>query len=308
MKKYLFTQAKKSLSLMMAILMLLSCWVWVAPTEAEAADQNDGYYKVRVAGYTQDTMTANSQTWKVNYSGGSYTFTTNPNLANTIGASGSPAAFTNETWIPSFPTSYYLKINVDKCGDRGEGRIEDLYLQVYNFAESAWVDVTAKQVFNCSNGDTEYTFNVNAEAPKATTIGTVSSNTLSIDIPNITDTSTVKQSSKYESKIYDQYGVWFKQYATLSLKSADGSLEYKDDTYGFWCTTSGNGVIINTNYKAQQKISGDPSTKTATAKLYGSHSAITEAEELVTITLKYPTYKVSVDQKLGATMKFNNAF
>ena len=33
-------QLKKSLSLIMAILMLMSCWVWVAPTEAEAATQN----------------------------------------------------------------------------------------------------------------------------------------------------------------------------------------------------------------------------------------------------------------------------
>ena len=34
MKKVYF---KKSLSLFMAVMMLLSCWVFVAPTEAEAA-------------------------------------------------------------------------------------------------------------------------------------------------------------------------------------------------------------------------------------------------------------------------------
>jgi len=39
-------QFKKSLSLIMAVLMLMSCWVWVAPTEAEAATQ-DYYVKVK---------------------------------------------------------------------------------------------------------------------------------------------------------------------------------------------------------------------------------------------------------------------
>ena len=38
-------QVKKSLSLIMAVLMLMSCWVWVAPTEAEAATQD---YNVKV--------------------------------------------------------------------------------------------------------------------------------------------------------------------------------------------------------------------------------------------------------------------
>ena len=306
MKKYFKTQLKKSVSLMLAVLMVLSCWVWIAPAEAKAADQHDGYYKVRVAGFVQDTMTASSQTWTVNYTGGSASLT-GKDLGTTIGASGAPEAITNEAWIPSFPTSLYLKITVDKCGDRGEGRIENCVLQVYDFANSTWVDLHGQQPFNCADGDTSFTFNVDGnKTPAAASIGDVSSKTLSVEIPNITNTTKVEKSNTYEAKIYDQYGVWFKQYATLSLKSDDGSLEYKDDTYGFWLTTSGNGVIINTNYKAQQKISGDPTTKTATAKLYGSHSSITEVKELVTITLKYPTYKVSVDQKLSATMKFNN--
>ena len=40
MKNYLKLQAKKSMSLFLAVLMVLSCWVWMAPEEAEveAAD------------------------------------------------------------------------------------------------------------------------------------------------------------------------------------------------------------------------------------------------------------------------------
>ncbi|MBE6776089.1 MAG: hypothetical protein E7543_07865, partial [Ruminococcaceae bacterium] len=52
MKKYLIKEAKKSLSLFLAVLMLLSCWVWVAPEyvkKAEAADLTPAtQYKVTV--------------------------------------------------------------------------------------------------------------------------------------------------------------------------------------------------------------------------------------------------------------------
>ena len=36
---------KKSISLIMTVLMVLSCWVWVAPMEAEAADATAEYNK-----------------------------------------------------------------------------------------------------------------------------------------------------------------------------------------------------------------------------------------------------------------------
>ena len=48
MKKYF----KKSLSLMMAALMLLSCWVFFAPTKAEAASA--GSYKWKVTLYVEE--------------------------------------------------------------------------------------------------------------------------------------------------------------------------------------------------------------------------------------------------------------
>ena len=33
-------QVKKSLSLIMAVIMLMSCWVWVAPQKAEAGEKS----------------------------------------------------------------------------------------------------------------------------------------------------------------------------------------------------------------------------------------------------------------------------
>lgn len=45
-------QFKKGLSLIMAVLMVMSCWVWVAPTKAEAADESTaGKYKITLKAY-----------------------------------------------------------------------------------------------------------------------------------------------------------------------------------------------------------------------------------------------------------------
>lgn len=54
-------QIKKSLSLFMAVLMVLSCWVWLAPTEAEAAEKTlKDKYTVTI-GYTVSDNMNNSQ-------------------------------------------------------------------------------------------------------------------------------------------------------------------------------------------------------------------------------------------------------
>ena len=41
MKKILLEQAKKTVSLMLTVLMVLTCWVWIAPTKADAAANYD---------------------------------------------------------------------------------------------------------------------------------------------------------------------------------------------------------------------------------------------------------------------------
>lgn len=48
MKKNYKTYAKKSMSLFLAVIMLLSCWVWVAPQKAEAAEVYSGGYPVSI--------------------------------------------------------------------------------------------------------------------------------------------------------------------------------------------------------------------------------------------------------------------
>ena len=63
------TQIKKSISLFLAVLMVLSCWVWVAPEKAEAASIDlETEYKVTVEWQLADR--------KGNYTGGNIKYKT----------------------------------------------------------------------------------------------------------------------------------------------------------------------------------------------------------------------------------------
>lgn len=57
MKKFLKTLAKKSMSLFMAVIMLMTCWVWIAPEKAEAAVATN-YGMTTVSSWTVNTYKA----------------------------------------------------------------------------------------------------------------------------------------------------------------------------------------------------------------------------------------------------------
>ena len=67
MKKYLIKQTKKSISLFLAVLMVLSCWVWVAPEKAEAA---------KFTPLTQYTVKVKWTVLNTSISGGNITYKT----------------------------------------------------------------------------------------------------------------------------------------------------------------------------------------------------------------------------------------
>ena len=107
-------QIKKSLSLFMAVLMVLSCWVWVAPTQAEAANSpHEGYYFVQViANVTDWTASMNKHTtykWTCYYKENNGTGTTEKNVALTahtdqLLSSNKTDAVIASGWVYGFPT------------------------------------------------------------------------------------------------------------------------------------------------------------------------------------------------------------
>ena len=306
MKKYLKLQAKKSMSLFLAVIMLLSCWVWVAPTQAEAVDQHDGYYKVRMVGYVQDTMDDTSAEWKLTLQDGTtHTLSGAKDLSNTIGSSGSPAALTNEDWVQSFPTSVSLSIVVS-CGDRDKGRIEDNYLQVYDFANSKWVNLHDVQVYNCEkNSTTSFTFSTKSDLyPVIKTIknktNTLEQKSMSATVPVIGNNGTVSTSFT-AAGAYDQYDVRVKaaEYSIAADNTGSASLSKED---GIW--------LDGTTVYANADIQVNHANKTGTQKAFIIASADGLTGTIAEITLKYPNYTVKVDQDgsisgLGATINLS---
>lgn len=107
-------QLKKSLSLCLAVLMMLSCWVWVAPQKAEAA--TSGYYPLTLVWDVSDQVNGGSAKVTV-------TYTTNNGTGTSTSKTYSMAALTSSTgsvtWsdeIPGFPTN--ISITIDNEGMR----------------------------------------------------------------------------------------------------------------------------------------------------------------------------------------------
>ena len=166
MKKWQQT-GKKALSVFMAIMMLMTAWVWVAPTEASAAA---GTYDVKINWYVTDEMDSN---------GGTITLKTKGNNGTDSSATTHSAkswvnsdSVTNNTWSQDFiwtgvgfPYSYNFTLSdtfwpremnatvhvyVRKSGS------SDAYTEVGTHSFADWGDNTTHNdnVFTIASGKT----------------------------------------------------------------------------------------------------------------------------------------------------------
>ena len=135
MKKYLILQAKKSMSLFLAVLMLLSCWVWVAPQEAkvEAAQITpSNVYKVKV-GYNITVRDATGGHLKYKTVSNHGWGTENGEVAH---ISSMPSDLKTkgqhviEFETTDFPTNIKLGMTNGKNGTVNDGRTDVEYIQI----------------------------------------------------------------------------------------------------------------------------------------------------------------------------------
>ena len=145
MKKYLKTLSKKSVSLFLAVLMVLSCWVWVAPEEAleaEAGNISATTYKVEI----------NFTISKKNYDGGNIKYRTSGNGWGTqsgdnifINSFEAEGCRNQGTYTKSFTTTDFPSyISVTCTG--GGGLITKARMEVN------WIKINGKQVWTGSAG------------------------------------------------------------------------------------------------------------------------------------------------------------
>ena len=176
---------KKTLSVFLAVLMVLTAWVWVAPTEASAA----GNYKVKITWQNNNTKKYSNQFtgteteqgaragfilyyksnngtgteskvyWDIGWNnnsgkgaiGGTYVSGT-----KSTGWTNSETGkdYTCEATIAGFPTALFGMADSDNITDKGIYTVKKL--EVYSNAESKWITLWAGEGY--TNTSTEYKY------------------------------------------------------------------------------------------------------------------------------------------------------
>lgn len=305
MKKYFKLLAKKSLSLFMAVIMLMTCWVWVAPTEAEAANQHDGYYYVEVRAKLDDwdnDENVSRNNWIITHALGTTTLTSttiynggqNDLTGNYVHAYG---------WVPAFPTDikheFGQKYTEGSCGSKnykGDG------WGVRNAAVWVGDGTTMIQISESGGGykttqaDGSYSgtqitnFYAAADvAPYAASVKTTAGlEKKEISVPNLGATNNGSVSFT-KAGVYNQYGVKMSdvtEYALYADNAGTGA-EYTQADHGVWVS----GTTVYASEKAQKGIPN--SSGSQKVYLFAKHGEIKGC--IAEITLKYPSYTLTVN-------------
>lgn len=115
-------QIKKGVSLFLAVLMLLSCWVWVAPEKAAAADTP---YRLSITYYVDDPVNAGTAHLIVKHKNknGTGTETTTTNDVERMRTGSEGATYTDTFSYEGFPTQIQVYIK------QGGMRTQDIRVQ-----------------------------------------------------------------------------------------------------------------------------------------------------------------------------------
>lgn len=333
MKKYLKTQLKKSLSLMMAVLMVLSCWVWVAPEslEAEAADNDpgSGWYYVQVFGdYTDwtasdklDKITENkwTVTYKENNGNGTERSTTlsyihpvdygnDPNidgasLKNIVIAAG---------WVHGFPTKVNNSQSIGCGGDAWQTDPKELRV---GYAEntstaSGTVIATSTTRYSCAVKESYNidVFTVDPQAdgikpvPTTTTVSKVSGVSYTVNVPELGTTTVVKTDNVVTGTVKDQYGVTLQgetpEKYFVGSNDLNGTTYPNTEAHGAWM----NGSTLNVNANIQKNV--EEKKIYIYSQIKTSETNPVNSTDKVEVTLVYPKYNMTVYPN-GGTMVMN---
>lgn len=305
MKKYFKTQLKKSISLLMAVLMLLSCWVWVAPTQAEAADKEAGQYDVRLVAKSSDDGQVTAVSCKVYYDGGSVSLTGYPDNLKNGGTASGYTLLAAAGVLPAFPTKFEMSITIDGCNGHKNGTYF-FQLEVYNNDTGAWVKVNNDPSSgigwsNFKDGksigtDDGRTHTMDSVKPTATTVKNSSGNMESKTMPDIPKVGATNEESVActAAGVYDQYGVKLTSltpgyYVSTNSAGTDTceSDNTKENYMGVWASNN----TVKANADVQTKLTNT----TGSQKVYLIATYETLKAAVSEITLNYPKYKVTVD-------------
>ncbi len=307
-------QLKKSLSLVMAVLMVLSCWVWVAPTKAEAAG-TQYYVEVRAVGI-RDTGNATSNKIEVKYrlKNGYDNVDQTPGqitLNNKLfGSDNTSVGGTVTVWsgnLDGFPVSaaHYAKSSTGTFGYDALG----IYVR-----DTSGNMVLVSSTDGCSWSVTsnEHTVTVTAKEEKMPYPNTMEGlgGDIEMTIPDIYTSKDVEVSSKesYSASAVDQYGVYWAQEPTYFLSQSEkGSpdQDMSDKASGLWVETAVSGGVTKATVKINSLMQTVYSQKSGFTKDYyliayseGNEHFASAAKK---ITFHYPPYSWKFDAKINGS-------
>ena len=309
---------KKALSLFLTVVMLMTCWVFFAPTKADAASAGSYYVQIewKVTSANNIKSSYGGYNKEVNDSAG-ITIVYRANNGTTAtdqyknfdlkngstaagGAMNKKGSYTIKTTLSGFPTKVYayvddnyalgsctLQITSIKVGPSSSS-LTTLWsgtLQVSSsvnpYAASIALDGTAKKNYFGSDSDTYVnTTTNNWKSPAAKTITGLSATTMTLD-----KTTGSKTSAVMTGVVKDQYGVNWYQAPTYSVLNASNTSVSNPSR-----TTSGDGVKLTATTACLTTANGY-STATGQAK-FTLKATRGNASQSVTITVASPTYYV----------------
>lgn len=282
---------KKSLSLFMAVLMLLSCWVWVAPQKAEAGAPTN--YDVTIKGTVNNAVDNESYVY---IGGQQFEFTdakSDGDLSQT---------FTVDKWPGSirfyFTTNTMTQHDVDIKTITING--VTIFNDNYGIEKGSFGDGKSDVTFSHDGSIGSWDFAAKGvwTAPKITTITgkpTATENTITLDRLDATLQDKKVFSNNISLAFYDQYGVKYAGTVEMGLKTLnnpDADLDYsftKEDK-GLWYE---NGNVYY-NRDMQKLMPVKSGTEYYLFYHYEDGTLGTKNELLSTITFNYPTYTVNV--------------
>lgn len=305
MKKYLQLQAKKSLSLFLTVLMLLSCWVWIAPERVEAANTAaEGYYYFRIRGNVTDNAEAGMDVHYAMVNDVKYTTT------NTMSSTGVQTLV--EGWCKGFPTkvTYYVGTPAQDCGS-ADGKAENVHVQVRVDGTDTWYTLNNKgestgHTFLADADDYDWTFDdLGQNLPYITKVGSVSAES-ELTIPDINSTSTVS-TTPFNLTLWDQYNTMcmsetdMKNISYILGQSENDTTDISDKNKGFYLEKTDSGIKATITEQMQKSWTTETGKTTATYYINASLQKDGKTWKVSKkIPVKYPTYKVTVDSNGGA--------
>ena len=278
--------AKKTLSVFLAVLMLMSAWVWVAPEKAEAATA--GRYYIKYVVNVTDTGTEKDNNFQISYktNNGKGEQVTDKMLqdAEKFNWSGNNVTVW-EGYIDGFPTQtwHHYAFNMNTRTEQHEN-IRLFVGKDANNLSSTSVLATSGNAFTYKNAAQDNRMNVESGFPYQNSITGMSN--LSVTIAK----DGTGKSSTTTGVVYDQYGVSWYQAPNYAISLNKDS---QSDVAGIKVVTSGDGAYVEVTDIAEllkSQYGYDASTGKMTLYLRATSG---DAVATSTITITAPKYTIS---------------